>query len=126
MNNAIIRISTQKELSRWPDFDANVAICNIPAHAGSVVFETTTSGIANVRTGIWQCEPCVLKVEQTTNEICVLIEGKASIMDDKTGHTEKFQAGEGFVLRKNSKITWSIEETLKKYYITVEDEGSST
>ncbi|WP_080587884.1 cupin domain-containing protein [Pseudomonas brassicacearum] len=121
MNNAIIRISTQQGLSRWPDFEASVAIRNNPAHAGSVVFETATTGIATIRTGVWQCEPCILKVDQTTNEICLLIEGKASIADDITGHTETFQAGDGFVLRKNSKITWSIDEPLKKYYITIED-----
>ncbi|TCV66178.1 cupin domain-containing protein [Pseudomonas fluorescens] len=118
--SAVIRIDKNKDLVRWPDFEADVTSDN-PIHAGSLVFEYAIQGEASVRSGVWQCDPCTLKVSQTTNEICVLIEGVASITDEKTGRIEQFEAGEGFLLCKGSNIVWAIEKAIKKYYITIAD-----
>jgi len=120
MSKAIIRLDKDADLTAGDAFPADVAIKNSPKHAGFTAFEGETDGKAAIRTGTWECEACTLKVSQSTNEACVLIKGKATITDNATGESESFVAGDGFLLRKNTDITWVIEEDLRKFFVTID------
>ena len=66
--------------------------------------------------GIWQAEPGVLAVNYTETELCVLIEGRVRLTDDR-GSVE-FGPDEAFVIAGGFRGSWeSIGRVTKIYAI---------
>lgn len=70
--------------------------------------------------GVWECSPGSMREPQIVDEFCTILAGSFDIVDDETGATESFQAGDSFFLPKGSTLTWVIHETVRKFYMVVE------
>ena len=72
----------------------------------------------SVSTGIWECPPCKVDIDNyPVNEMMTIICG-ALIMTNAEGVQETFGPGEVVFVSKGSKLTWHITERLRKYYMT--------
>ncbi|SVC95427.1 uncharacterized protein METZ01_LOCUS348281 [marine metagenome] len=72
----------------------------------------------SVATGVWECPPCKVDIDNyPVNEMMTIISG-ALIMTNAEGVEETFGPGEVVFVPKGSKLTWQITERLKKYYMT--------
>ena len=72
----------------------------------------------SVATGIWECPPCKVDIDNyPVNEMMTIISG-ALIMTNAKGVEETFGPGEVVFVPKGSKLTWQITERLQKYYMT--------
>ena len=72
----------------------------------------------SVATGIWECPPCKVDIDNyPVNEMMTIISG-ALIMTNAEGVEETFGPGEVVFVRKGSKLTWQITKRLRKYYMT--------
>ena len=72
----------------------------------------------SVATGVWECPPCKVDIDNyPVNEMMTIISG-ALIMTNAEGVEETFGPGEVVFVPKGSKLTWQITERLRKYYMT--------
>jgi len=72
----------------------------------------------SVSTGVWECPPCKVDIDNyPVNEMMTIICG-ALIMTNAEGVQETFGPGEVVFVLKGSKLTWHITERLRKYYMT--------
>ena len=72
----------------------------------------------SVATGLWECPPCKVDIDNyPVNEMMTIISG-ALIMTNAEGVEETFGPGEVVFVPKGSKLTWQITDRLKKYYMT--------
>ena len=72
----------------------------------------------SVATGVWECPPCKVDIDNyPVNEMMTIISG-ALIMTNAKGVEETFGPGEVVFVRKGSKLTWQITKRLRKYYMT--------
>lgn len=65
--------------------------------------------------GIWECTPGTYHATYTAYEYVVLIEGRIVITPDG-GTPVTVQAGDAFVVEKDFKGTWKIEEKVRKHF----------
>jgi uncharacterized protein len=65
--------------------------------------------------GIWESTPGKWTIDYSENELCYLIEGKATLTD-ADGHAETFGSGSAFIIPAGFKGSWETIEKLKKYY----------
>ncbi|MFM0101618.1 cupin domain-containing protein [Paraburkholderia nemoris] len=67
--------------------------------------------------GVWQCDAGTLKLaDLPIHEVCVLIEGEVVITSDD-GCSERYAAGDAFILHKGFSGTWHMPVATKKYSI---------
>jgi uncharacterized cupin superfamily protein len=67
--------------------------------------------------GVWQCDAGTLKLaDLPIHEVCVLIEGEVVITSDD-GRSERYAAGDAFILHKGFSGTWHMPVATKKYSI---------
>jgi hypothetical protein len=67
--------------------------------------------------GVWACDAGTLKLSDLPiHEVCVLIEGEVVITGDD-GRTERYRAGDAFILHKGFSGTWHMPVATKKYSI---------
>lgn len=72
----------------------------------------------SVSTGIWECPPCKVDIDNyPVDEMMTIICG-ALIMTSAEGVQETFGPGEVVFVSKGSNLTWHITERLRKYYMT--------
>src|ERR1700753_539263 len=65
--------------------------------------------------GVWACDAGTLKIEDLAiDEACYLIEGGV-VITDSHGNSERFVAGEAFVLHRGFVGTWHMPVPIKKY-----------
>ena len=65
--------------------------------------------------GIWECTKGSCHATYTNYEYVVLIEGRITITPDG-GTPVIVQAGDTFVVEKDFKGTWKIEEDVRKHF----------
>ena len=65
--------------------------------------------------GIWECTPGSYHATYTAYEYVVLIEGRITITPDG-GTPVSVVAGDAFVVEKDFKGTWVIEEKVRKHF----------
>jgi hypothetical protein len=71
------------------------------------------SGVFTV--GVWACDPGTLHIEDLSiDEACYLIEGEV-VITDRYGNSERFVAGEAFLLRRGFVGTWHMPVPIRKY-----------
>ena len=74
---------------------------------------TDPSGVFTV--GVWACDAGTLRIEDLAiDEACYLIEGEV-IITDQHGNTERFVAGEAFLLERGFVGTWHMPRPILKY-----------
>ena len=66
--------------------------------------------------GIWQSSVGAKSVNQTEEEVCVILEGRVRLTD-LTGNAKEFGAGSTFVLPAGFEGTWETLEPVKKIYM---------
>ncbi len=65
--------------------------------------------------GVWACDAGTLKIEDLAiDEACYLITGEVVITDSQ-GNSERFVAGDAFVLHRGFVGTWHMPVPIKKY-----------
>jgi uncharacterized cupin superfamily protein len=65
--------------------------------------------------GVWACDAGVLAIEDLAiDEACYLIEGEV-IITDRHGNSERFVAGEAFLLKRGFVGTWRMPCPILKY-----------
>ena len=84
-----------------------------------------TNAQGNVTAGVWECSPCLETIERYgVDEICTVLGGSVTVTgEDGIAHT--FGTGDSFVMPQDFKGTWHITETLKKFYMIVEQPSES-
>jgi uncharacterized cupin superfamily protein len=71
------------------------------------------SGVFTV--GVWACDAGTLKIDDLAiDEACYLIEGEV-IITDQHGNSERFVAGEAFLLKRGFVGTWHMPYPILKY-----------
>jgi len=71
------------------------------------------SGVFTV--GVWACDAGTLRIEDLAiDEACYLIEGEV-VITDRDGNSERFVAGEAFLLRQGFVGTWHMPVPIRKY-----------
>ncbi len=74
----------------------------------------------NNESGSWYCSTGQMLYEDyPCNELCVMIEGKLSIKDMKTGVEETYIAGDAFICQKGSDLQWTVQEDMRKFYMSL-------
>jgi uncharacterized cupin superfamily protein len=74
------------------------------------------SGVFSV--GVWACDAGTLHISDLAiDEACYLIEGEV-IITDQHGHSERFVAGEAFLLPRGFHGTWHMPSPIRKYNAT--------
>jgi uncharacterized cupin superfamily protein len=72
---------------------------------------------ADVRVGIWECEPGGWPVvDRPDTETCYIVSGRATITDDATGERYEISAGDVIVQPKGWSGRWDVVETIRKVY----------
>ena len=76
-------------------------------------FYTDPSGVFTV--GVWACDAGTLAIaDLALDEACYLLEGEV-IISDNQGNTERFAAGDAFVLKRGFVGTWHMPRPIVKY-----------
>jgi uncharacterized cupin superfamily protein len=74
---------------------------------------TDPSGVFTA--GVWACDAGTLEiVDLAIDEACYLIEGEV-IITDSHGHSERFVAGEAFLLKRGFVGSWHMPVAIRKY-----------
>ena len=74
---------------------------------------TDPSGVFTA--GVWACDAGTLEINNlAVDEACYLIEGEV-IISDSHGNTERFVAGEAFLLHRGFVGTWHMPGPIRKY-----------
>lgn len=82
-------------------------------HPRAHVFYSDPSGVFTV--GVWACDAGTLTIENLAiDEACYLIDGEV-IISDAHGNTERFVAGEAFLLKRGFVGTWHMPRPILKY-----------
>ncbi len=77
------------------------------------VLHTTADG--TMMSGIWECTPGSYHATYTAYEYVVLIAGRIVITPDG-GTPVTVQAGDAFVVEKEFKGTWKVEQAVRKHF----------
>ncbi len=78
-----------------------------------------TNAQGNVTAGVWECAPCLEKIDRYgVDELCAVLSGSVTITD-ADGNAQTFGPGDTFVMPQDFKGTWHITETLKKFWMIV-------
>lgn len=74
---------------------------------------TDPSGVFTA--GVWACDAGTLEINDLAiDEACYLIEGEV-IITDRNGNSERYAAGEGFLLKRGFVGTWHMPKPILKY-----------
>ncbi len=66
---------------------------------------------------VWSAEPSEFDWEYTQTETCLIIEGKATVVDsDDPKKSVTFESGDLVIFPNGLSCKWIITETIKKYY----------
>ena len=63
-----------------------------------------------------------IAVAGAVDEFMHILEGRVTVTG-ADGVPHSFAAGDAFVIAKGTRITWKIEETVRKYYVILDRHG---
>jgi hypothetical protein len=110
-------------LQTWEPIPRDIIASGDPVQRGHQYFGTESE---RVTSGVWDCTTHALKREPyEVDEFMIVLEGSISI-EDKSGHTETFRAGERFIIPKGTDCAWKQSEYARKYYFIHDNSSSST
>lgn len=65
--------------------------------------------------GTWSKEPSVFDWSYSEKETCYILEGEATVEDDK-GNSIRFGAGDWVEFEEGLKCTWKVTKAIRKHY----------
>lgn len=83
-----------------------------PATANLTIYEDDEGRAA----GIWECTPGTYRIERTSDELCIILDGRWQLTGDD-GDEYDLKAGDVIYLRKGWHGTSKVIETLRKVYM---------
>lgn len=93
--------------------DASDTIIEGAAHPRAYTAYSDPSSVFTV--GVWACDAGTLAIDGLAiDEACYLIDGEV-IISDAHGNTERFVAGEAFLLKQGFVGTWHMPVPILKY-----------
>lgn len=93
--------------------DASDTVVEGAAHPSAYTAYTDPSGVFTV--GVWACDAGTLSIDDLAiDEACYLIKGEV-IITDPYGNTERYIAGEAFLLQRGFVGTWHMPGPILKY-----------
>jgi len=109
-------------LEPWPMME-DLPFVNVlegkPVHSGR--FDVGGFGI-RTSAGVWQCTPGKFEYTYPGDEICTLIEGRISLVDEE-GRAHEYGPGDTFYTRKGEVVIWTVIETIRKVFHTHDPEA---
>lgn len=106
-----VRLDLSRSLSETSPPAASVLVTPTPKAWSETLFS-----VANLRIGLWQCEPYARKqVEPAYTELMFILEG-AVILTAEQGSLHEVRAGETVVVPKGATNAWTSEETVRKVF----------
>lgn len=95
------------------EHDASDTIVEGAAHPTAYTAYTDPSGVFTV--GVWACDAGTLAINDlAVDEACYLIKGEV-IISDAEGRSERYIAGEAFLLKRGFVGTWHMPGPILKY-----------
>jgi uncharacterized cupin superfamily protein len=93
--------------------DPSDTIVSGAAHPAAYTAYTDPSGVFTV--GVWACDAGTLAINDLAiDEACYLLEGEV-IITDAEGHSERYVAGDAFLLKRGFVGTWHMPRPILKY-----------
>lgn len=93
--------------------DPSDTIVEGAAHPAAYTAYTDPSGVFTV--GVWACDAGTLAINDLAiDEACYLLEGEV-IITDAQGHSERYVAGDAFLLKRGFVGTWHMPGPILKY-----------
>lgn len=109
-------------LQTWDPIPREVIASGDPVQRGHQYFATDND---RVTSGVWDCTTHALKRDAyEVDEFMIVLEGSISI-EDKSGDTKTFRAGESFIIPKYTDCIWKQSEYARKYYFIHDNPSSS-
>jgi uncharacterized cupin superfamily protein len=87
-----------------------------PQHTARNFFSDTTGQFF---AGVWESTPGRWRVRYSENEFCHITRGKV-LVEDESGHSWAFEAGDSFVIPAGFAGVWKVLEPLSKLYVIFE------
>ena len=79
-----------------------------------------TNEAGNVNAGVWECTPCTERIRNYPyDQCCFVLEGSLAITDE-SGTIETFGPGDSFIIPHGFNGDWTMTETYKNFFITIE------
>src|SRR6056300_1372545 len=75
-------------------------------------------GSGNFKSGIWDCTAGSWEHNHPKLEFCYIVEGSVKIVEEESGITHEFKAGDSFVVPKGTRVTWIVEQYAKKIFVS--------
>ena len=93
--------------------DTSDTVVEGAAHPTAYTAYTDPSGVFTV--GVWACDAGTLAINDLAiDEACYLLEGEV-IITDAEGHSERYVAGDAFLLKRGFVGTWHMPTPILKY-----------
>lgn len=93
--------------------DPSVLIEGAPVEGERIVHR---SADGRFEIGIWECSPCLERVEDYPYDELMLVLTGAVEITDLDGATRTIRAGDRLVIEKGWSGLWRVTETFRKYY----------
>ncbi len=72
----------------------------------------------NFNAGTWDCTAGSWEHNHPKLEFCYIVEGSVKIVEEDSGITHTFNAGESFVVPRDTRVTWIVEKFAKKIFVS--------
>ncbi|SER49461.1 Predicted enzyme of the cupin superfamily [Pseudomonas sp. NFACC02] len=106
-----VRLDLSRSLSETSPPPASVLLTPTPKAWSETLFS-----VANLRIGLWQCEPYARKqVEPSYTELMFILEGAVTLSAEQ-GSRHVVSAGETVVVPRGATNAWTSEETVRKVF----------
>ena len=110
----------QDGLVPWDDFPPGILIAGHGKQRGHEYFNKDSDALT---AGVWDCTPCTLKPEPySVDEFMVVLEGSI-VLNSPSGESERYSAGEAFVIPRGLPCEWHQDEYCRKFYMIWDDPG---
>jgi uncharacterized cupin superfamily protein len=110
-------------LESWP-FDNPDSAYRIVAGEPAASGRLDSGGPGHLtRSGIWRCTEGAFECTEQGDEMMTLLAGRCKITDHATGETTVLSAGDTYMIRDGSRVTWDIEETVTKVFFAFKADG---
>ena len=70
------------------------------------------------KVGIWDCTAGSWEHNHPQLEFCYIVEGSVRIVEEESGITHTYNAGDSFVVPKGTRVTWIVDEYAKKIFVS--------
>lgn len=70
------------------------------------------------KAGIWDCTAGSWEHNHPKLEFCYIVEGSVKIVEEESGITHVYNAGDSFVVPRGTRVTWIVEEYAKKIFVS--------